>query len=143
MNTIVENIRNAWFANNLPPDRLQIIPPFRRGEHLAALAALADVALDTANYGGGMTSFEALAAGLPLIHGPGGDKIMIQRAGGSCLLAAGLSDLVVETVPSYVDLAVQIGSDETYRSDIKARFKHKLERATQAFSVLKYVSRHW
>lgn len=116
-----DNLRAAWRAAELAPHRLHIVAPYRRGEHMLALRALVDVALDTVHYGGGITSFEALYAGLPLVHRAGGDKLM-QRAGGSLLVAAGLArELVARDAAHYERIAVRLGVDAPYREALQER----------------------
>ena len=48
-----------------------------------------------------MSSVDVLCAGLPLVHRKGGDKMM-QAAGGSVIIAAGLEDeLLARNVTDY------------------------------------------
>ena len=122
----VDNTRAAWARRGLLPDRLKFLPPFRYSELVQAMGAISDVALDTSSYGGGVTSYDALYAGLPLVHRPGGWKMM-QRAGGSILTAAGMGNhLIVETVEEYVDVAVRLGVDPDYRRKMSNRLKDAL-----------------
>ncbi len=72
---VSKNIWRAWAACGLPIERLHLVPPFEHGELLVAASALLDVALDTAMYGGGMTSHEMLSAGVPLVHYSSGPKV--------------------------------------------------------------------
>jgi predicted O-linked N-acetylglucosamine transferase (SPINDLY family) len=127
---ILKNMRSAWEGMGLAPDRFVAVPPFRRGEHVQVMRAMSDVSLDTVTYGGGTTGFEALYAGLPLVHFSGGEKMM-QRAGGSLLAASGLDrELVAKDMEDYVRIAVRLGSDPAYRQRIKRhlediRFRRK------------------
>jgi predicted O-linked N-acetylglucosamine transferase (SPINDLY family) len=114
---ILKNMKSAWEGMRLPPDRFVAVPPFRRGEHVQVMRAMSDVSLDTITYGGGTTGFEALYAGLPLVHFSGGDKMM-QRAGGSLLAASGLHELVAKDLDDYIRIAVRLGSDPAYRQSI-------------------------
>lgn len=84
------------------------------------MKALSDFALDTAIYGGGITSYEALYTGLPLVHRRNGWKMM-QRAGGSVLSAAGLTDLIAADEKEYVRIAVMLGTDRDFARQIKHR----------------------
>jgi predicted O-linked N-acetylglucosamine transferase (SPINDLY family) len=118
-NRILESLRVAWTNMGLSAERFVAVPPFRRGEHIAVMRELCDVSLDTITYGGGTTSFEALYAGLPLVHYSDGNKMM-QRAGGSILVAAGLGDdLIARSLDEYVDIAVRLGTDATYRQRLQ------------------------
>jgi predicted O-linked N-acetylglucosamine transferase (SPINDLY family)/Flp pilus assembly protein TadD len=131
---MTEHIQEAWKKQNLPLDRLVILAPFMRGEHLAAMQHMCDVALDTALYGGGTTAYEAILAGLPLVHysAPEGKKMM-QRAGGSILTAAGLAnDLIGKDLDEYVDIAVRLGNDTDYFQFMKQRVEDSAAGHTDA-----------
>lgn len=120
---ILESLRAAWTRMGLPRERFVAVPPFRRGEHIAVMRELCDVSLDTITYGGGTTSFEALYAGLPLVHYSDGNKMM-QRAGGSILTAAGLGkDLIASSLDGYVDIAVRLGTDHKYRQSLRSHLE--------------------
>jgi predicted O-linked N-acetylglucosamine transferase (SPINDLY family) len=123
----IPRIRKAWKDFGLAEYRLVILPPFRRGEHIDALRALLDVALDSVSYSGGATSYDALFAGVPLVASPGGDK-MTQRSAGSVLTAAGLDLLLVgKDLHEYQDIAVRLGLDE----DFFTRTKDHIVNATK------------
>ena len=124
---LIDNLRKAFESSGLAPNRLITLSPFRRGDHLIALGALSDVALDTTLYGGGMTALEALKAGIPLISMLAGDKLM-QRAGGSVLTAADLSDdLIALSKDHYIEIAIRLALDEKFRGRVqrKVEFANK------------------
>jgi predicted O-linked N-acetylglucosamine transferase (SPINDLY family) len=131
---MTENIKEAWKKQNLGLDRLVILAPFMRGDHLAAMQHLCDVALDTTLYGGGTTAYEAILAGLPIVHysAPEGTKMM-QRAGGSILTAAALAnDLIGKDLDEYVDIAVRLGNDTDFFKVMKQRVKESAAGHTDA-----------
>ncbi len=72
---------------------------------------MCDVALETSIDGGGTTSYEALYAGLPMVHWSDGWKVM-QCAGGSILTAAGLYELIADSIDESVDIGVRLGADK-------------------------------
>jgi len=119
----IENMRGVWKAKGLSENRLKFLSPFRPNDLIQSMAALSDIALDTSSYGGGATSYDALRAGLPLVHYSAGFKMM-QRAGGSMLTAAGLQDsLVCTNLTEYVDVAIRLGLDPSLRQKINHRLK--------------------
>jgi predicted O-linked N-acetylglucosamine transferase (SPINDLY family) len=123
----IPRIRKAWKDFGLAENRLVILPPFRRGEHIDALRALLDVALDSVSYSGGATSYDALFSGVPLVASPGGDK-MTQRSAGSVLAAAGLDDLLLgKDLQEYKDIAVRLALDK----DFFTRAKESIANATK------------
>lgn len=84
-------------------ERLVFAPPVDHAKHLAR-QALADVALDTYPHGGGVTTLDALAAGVPVVSLTG--PTPASRTGASILCAAGLSALAVESFEAYVEAAL-------------------------------------
>ncbi len=74
-------------------------------EHLARLS-LADLALDTRIYNGHATTSDALWAGVPVIALKGSH--FASRASESFLTAIGLTELIVDTLEEYQDLAVRL-----------------------------------
>ena len=88
------------------PDRIIFAEKVPKKEHLARLQ-LADLGLDTRIYGGHTTTTDALWAGLPVVALIGNH--FASRVSASILTAAGLSELVVNDLDAYVDLAVSLG----------------------------------
>lgn len=124
--SIVDWVKRVWAQHGLEEHRLVITQRFQKGRHISFLGALADVALDTWMYGGGITAVEALYSGLPLVHRPGGDKF-IQRAGGSALIAAGLEDIIASDIDEYKSVAVRLGMDAEYYAEVKQRVQDAVE----------------
>ena len=95
------------FADKLPlEDHLQRLP-------------LADLALDTVRYNGGATTANALTAGLPVITVMG--RHWVSRMAASHLIAAGLSDLVFETLGAYEWTAIDLAHHPEKLAAIRRR----------------------
>jgi predicted O-linked N-acetylglucosamine transferase (SPINDLY family) len=77
-------------------------------EHLAAYGEV-DIALDPFPYGGGVTSWEALVMGCPLITKLGNS--VAARTAGGIAASIGLSDWVVADDEAYVALGVAKAGD--------------------------------
>jgi len=75
---------------------------------------VADVLLDPFHFGGGNTSYEAFAAGLPIVTYAG--EFMRGRVTMACYEQMGMSDLIVTSPKEYVDLAIRLASDLDWRS---------------------------
>ncbi|WP_179958225.1 O-linked N-acetylglucosamine transferase, SPINDLY family protein [Chitinimonas arctica] len=86
----------------VPAARLIFAPPLPQAEHLSRLA-LADLALDTLPCNAHTTASDALWAGLPLLTCTADS--FASRVAASCLLAAGLPELVTTTLADYAALA--------------------------------------
>jgi predicted O-linked N-acetylglucosamine transferase (SPINDLY family) len=80
-------------------DRLVFAPPVDHATHLAR-QALADVALDTCPHGGGVSTLDALAAGVPVVTLTG--PTPASRTGASILAAAGVPGLICDSVEDYI-----------------------------------------
>jgi len=101
-------------------DRVHFLPRQEEPRFLGLLA-LADVVLDTRHYGGVNTTYQALAAGTPVVTWPG----EFQR--GRYTLGAyrrmGLLDCVADSAASYVEKALGLGTDKAYREQVSRRIR--------------------
>lgn len=102
------NLRAAAAARGIDPGRLIFAPILRHPDHLARLAC-ADLAVDNLVHGGGITSVDALWAGVPLISVPG--RLPGGRLGLTLLTAAGLPELVQPSPEAYVAEIVALAGD--------------------------------
>jgi predicted O-linked N-acetylglucosamine transferase (SPINDLY family) len=85
------------------------------------LCSLADVMLDTIHFGGGNTSYEALAMGTPVVTLPG--ELLRGRITYALYRKMGLMDCVVDSAEQYVELAVRLGTDRDYRADMRGKIE--------------------
>jgi predicted O-linked N-acetylglucosamine transferase (SPINDLY family) len=93
--------------------RVRWLPPLSREQFLGLLRT-ADVLLDPITFGGGNTSYEALAMGTPLVTLPG--EQMRTRITSALYTKAGYTDLVASSADEYVELAVSLGLDGDCRA---------------------------
>ncbi|WP_315786145.1 MULTISPECIES: tetratricopeptide repeat protein [unclassified Bradyrhizobium] len=91
-------------ARGITPDRIDLLGPTSRDEHLAA-HRLIDIWLDPFPNGGGVSAWEALHMGVPVVSKLGNG--MCSRAGGAILSAIGLADWVATTDDEYVEIALR------------------------------------
>jgi len=101
-----ENMLRSADAHGVARERLIFAPRVSPQEYLARFR-LADLMLDTFPYNAGTTASDALWVGLPIVTLAG--RSYISRMAGSLLTAAGLPDLITETLADYERLAVAIG----------------------------------
>ena len=80
------------------------------------LHLVADVFLDSMQWSGGVTTFEAIACGLPVVTLPG--SLMRARHACAILTQLGVTDTIATDEVEYVDLAVRLGRDRQWRQDI-------------------------
>jgi protein O-GlcNAc transferase len=88
-------------------------------EGFLSLVSHADVMLDTLHFGGGNTTYEALAFGTPIVTLP--SAYMRGRVTMGCYQKMGLPDCIVDSPQAYVELAVRLGTNPDYRATIKSR----------------------
>lgn len=104
-------------GRTLGPDvgRVGVIGRLDRVGYLRLVAA-ADVLLDTPHYGGGAnTMADAVACGTPVVTLP--SRYHRGRWAAAVLRQAGLHRLVTDSPRGYVDVALRLAADDTFRSD--------------------------
>lgn len=118
---LIEGRVAAWttllrqrFARTMPDvtDQIRWQRPLPRDGFLALLAA-ADVVLDPTKFGGGNTSYEALAMGTPVVTLPG--ELLRNRITRALHAKAGYTEAVVGSEDEYVDAAVRLATNADYR----------------------------
>jgi len=102
------------FARTMPDvvSRVRFMGRLKRVDFLA-LNAAADVSLDPMHFGGGNTTYEALALGTPVVTLPG--DFLRSRISLALYKKMGYFDCVVQTPDQYVDLAVRLGCEPEFR----------------------------
>jgi predicted O-linked N-acetylglucosamine transferase (SPINDLY family) len=83
-----------------------------------------DVGLDPFPYNGTTTTCEALSMGVPVICLDGDTHRA--RVGVSLLSQVGLTELIADTVDDYVRLAVDLGRDPHYLTELRASLRNRL-----------------
>jgi predicted O-linked N-acetylglucosamine transferase (SPINDLY family) len=105
---IQARLLDAFAAHGIGSDRIDLIGPTSREEHLAAYR-LVDICLDPFPNGGGVSVWEALHMGVPVVTKLGNG--MCSRAGGGILSAIGMADWVAGDADHYVDIALRSTPD--------------------------------
>ncbi|MCF8481684.1 MAG: hypothetical protein K9H25_14735 [Rhodospirillum sp.] len=117
---LTERMKARFEAAGLPGERVLWLKRTRYGIYLAALGA-ADVVLDTLHWGGGLSAFEALGMGKPLVTLQG-TTLRSRRAAGLCRMI-GVTDTVVRTEDAYVRIATTLGKDLAKRTALSHRIR--------------------
>lgn len=117
------DIRQAMMNFGLDGERIHFAGGTPHQEHLAAFHQV-DIALDPFPYGGGVSTCDALAMGVPVIALLG--RTVTGRSSAGIVTAIGRPDLVAHTIPDYVALAVALAADKekcaAERSKIRQAF---------------------
>jgi predicted O-linked N-acetylglucosamine transferase (SPINDLY family) len=102
------NLRAEAAKSGVDPARLIFARPATQDAHVARLAC-ADLALDTLPYGAHTTGVDALWMGVPMLTCRG--DTFAGRVGASLLLAAGLPELVANTLDDYRARLLSLAAD--------------------------------
>jgi predicted O-linked N-acetylglucosamine transferase (SPINDLY family) len=113
-----DRLMGARIAQSFPDvaQRVIFVPRIPQAEFFRLLM-MADVILDPPFFGGGNTSYEALAMGLPIVSWPG--QFMRGRVTEGCYRQMGFTELVAESLDSYVEIALRLAHDRTWREQVK------------------------
>jgi predicted O-linked N-acetylglucosamine transferase (SPINDLY family) len=128
----------ARFRRTIPAeaDRIVFLPRLTQDDFLQ-LQARADVLLDTTHFGGGSTSYEALAFGTPIVTLAGG--LLRGRITAGCYWQIGIADCIAETEDQYVQITLRLGTDPAWREQVRQRIwerKYLLYEDAQAVRCL-------
>jgi predicted O-linked N-acetylglucosamine transferase (SPINDLY family) len=108
------------FRDSFPDvaDRVWLLPAQQHHDYLS-LAALCDVALDPLHFGGGNTTYEALAFGVPVVTLP--SAFLRGRITGALYQQMGYTECIASDATDYADKAVRLGTDREYRASVRDR----------------------
>jgi len=114
---------DAAFARaGVAADRVELLPGYVEGQTaLLSLYARIDIALDTFPYAGGMTTFEALCQGVPVVTLA--DRDMVGRWGATLAIHAGHPELVADTPESFVAIARRLAGDLPALARLRVRLR--------------------
>jgi predicted O-linked N-acetylglucosamine transferase (SPINDLY family) len=134
----MRNLQREAEAGGVARDRL-VFAPFiaSSADHLARLS-LAELFLDTRPYNAHSSAADALWAGVPVLTFPG--ATFAGRVGASLLHAAGLPELVTDSIESYEALALELAQSRAVLDHLKARLKRG--RRTQPLFDTARFTRH-
>ncbi len=118
----MRNLRGFARKRGVAPERLVFAPHAAAMEdHLARLKR-ADLFLDTSPFNAHTTASDALWAGLPVLTLPG--NTFAGRVAASLVNAAGLPDMIAQSLEDYEALALKFARDEEALAAIRARLAH-------------------
>lgn len=115
--------RRRWATptSSLAPhlDRIVYLPVLPHAEFLALLRDVVDVSLDTAPWGGGVTTFESLAAGVPVVYLPT-DTTVLQLTQGQ-YRQMGVAPLAARDASHFAELARAAAHNAPLRQRLRER----------------------
>ncbi len=115
-----EQMLRRRFTATLPDvaDRIRFLPAMDRPDFLNLLA-VSDVLLDPLHFGGGNTTYEALAVNTPVVTLP--SQFLRGRITYALYKQMKMLDCVVENRQDYVKLALRLGTDAEFRQAMRAK----------------------
>ncbi|MCK1333980.1 tetratricopeptide repeat protein [Bradyrhizobium sp. CW9] len=117
-----DNLVARFVAQGVAEENVTCLGSSPRPEHLRAFANV-DISLDTFPQNGGVSTWESLYAGVPVVAKLGNGAS--SRAGGSIVAAVGLDDWVAEDDEGYAAIACKYAAQPAYlaklRSELPAR----------------------
>ena len=112
--SVFENcLQEAGKKYGVLADRWRIVGPFDSRDQLLGMIKSADVYLDSIRHSGAVSLLDPLKAGLPLVALEG--RYGRGRQAAAILRSLGLGDYLCRNESEYVDLAVRLGLNRTFR----------------------------
>jgi predicted O-linked N-acetylglucosamine transferase (SPINDLY family) len=105
-------------AGLLADDFCLLLPEIERFDYWN-LCLLGDAVLDTMDWSGGVSTFEAIACGQPVVTLPG--KFMRGRQSCAILNQLGVTETIARNEQEYVAIAARLGSNRQWRDSIVAK----------------------
>jgi predicted O-linked N-acetylglucosamine transferase (SPINDLY family) len=98
-------------------DRIVFLPAIANDDYLRLLR-ICDVILDPLHFGGGNSSYEALAMGTPVITLP--SPFLRGRITAGLYRKMQMTDCIVKTTDEYIALAVRLAKDRSFHQTIRS-----------------------
>jgi predicted O-linked N-acetylglucosamine transferase (SPINDLY family) len=135
-------LEEKFAALGIGLDRIVLMGSSSREEHLAAYQRV-DICLDPFPHVGGVSTWEALHMGVPVVTMLG--NAIAKRTGGAILSAVGLSDWIANDEDEYVDLALRSTPDrlKALRCAIPALIDQRCSPASYARAVEEAYRAMW
>jgi predicted O-linked N-acetylglucosamine transferase (SPINDLY family) len=127
--------RERW--ERVMPDvagRIRSLPRMPIADFLNVVRAC-DVLLDPIHFGGGNTTYEAFAFGVPVVTLP--SPFLRGRFTLAMYRTLGVDDCVVSNAAEYVELAVRLANDPAYRSQVSGKILAAGDRLFQDESAVR------
>lgn len=120
-------LKKAFEDAGLPYEKHVKIIPRMDLVTFVRLLGIIDVNLDSIGWSGGITSLRSIAVDLPIVCFPG--DYMRGRHTYAMFKMMGLDELITSSLDEYIDLAVKLGNNKSYRKKMSQKVadnKHKV-----------------
>ena len=115
----LQRLRKAFATAGLKFEDHCFLLPAQDWDSYTSLLHCVDVFLDTVDFSGGHTTFDAIACNLPIVTLPG--ELMRGRQSYGMLQMLGVTDTIAQTEADYIDIAVRLGMEPDWRAAISAQ----------------------
>jgi predicted O-linked N-acetylglucosamine transferase (SPINDLY family) len=106
---IKDALLDRFALHGITPERLDLIGGTLRAEHMKVYG-LVDICLDPFPHCGGVSTWEALYMGVPVVTRLGNS--ITKRLGGAILSAIGMTDWIANDNDQYIDIAMKANPDQ-------------------------------
>jgi predicted O-linked N-acetylglucosamine transferase (SPINDLY family) len=130
--TCSDNLRREAEKRSVRAERLIFAPRTDPATHLAR-HGLADLFLDTLPYNAHTTASDALWAGLPLLTCTG--STFASRVAASILTAAGVPELITDSISEYEARAIELANDAALLAAIRDKLKSEQLKSQPLFDT--------
>ena len=130
-------LQRAFAAEGLSHTDHVVFIPWLSPEHFHVLLRSATIMLDSIGFSGFNTVLQAAECGLPVVTLDGG--FMRGRLGAGILRRLGLADTIAEDLDAYVQRAVRLCTDNTFRRSIQFRMAENLPSLFDDKSAVAYL----
>ena len=127
-----ENLLARFEACGLSAERVDLLGATSRSDHLASFNRI-DICLDPFPQNGGVSTWEALQMGVPVVAKLGNS--LPSRAAGSILTALGLPDWVTDSHEAYIEIATSRGSQVSELDRLRRELPDKVRTAAASNPV--------
>ena len=122
-----QNLKQAAAGHGVAPERLIFAGKVQKKQHIAR-HKLADLGLDTRLYNGGVTTWDALSIGLPVITVRG--QNIPSRATASMLTSLGVEELITYDLDAYKALALKLATNVKELESIRDKIRKNAKTST-------------
>ena len=112
-----QRLQKVFACYHLEGEQYCVILPRLNHNQYLNLNLMSDIFLDSLSWSGGNTTLEALAFNLPVVTYPG--EFMRGRHACGILKALGVTETIASSEAEYVEIAVKLGLDLSWRQEIK------------------------
>ena len=121
-----QRLKQAFASAGLNSDDYCVFLPGQNWQDYTSLLLDADAFLDTPDFSGGHTTFDAIACNLPIISHAG--EFMRGRQSYGMLTMMGITETLAHNDAEYVEIAVRLGLEPEWRQAIAQKMSERQQR---------------